>query len=64
MVLTWIHDCPGPHFLYTEPGHLSSLVIVDVTGTVVVGVVLWLDVAIVDTMRHLKVLQMVLHILL
>ena len=63
-MLTWIHDCLGPHVLHSVSTPFHPLVVVDRTGAVVIGLMLGLDLAIVDVVHQLKILQKLLHLLL
>jgi len=64
VLLTWIHNGGGPPILHPKPDRLSRLVPVNGAVAVVVGIMLWLDITIVNVVLVLKVLQQLLHFLL
>ena len=63
-MLTWIQDRLGPHVLDAVSIPFRSLVLVDGTAAVVLGIVFGLNLAIVDVVLQLNRLQEILHLLL
>lgn len=63
-MLTWVHDCLRPQVLHWVATPLPPLIVVDRTAAVELAVVLWLNLAVVDAVLKLQVLQHVLHLLL
>jgi hypothetical protein len=63
-MLTWIHDRFRPQVLHAKPVHFPIHVLVDETITVPIYVVFRLNIAIINTVSKLDVLQHILHHLL
>lgn len=62
--LTWIHNSFRPLILDIQPIDLPPLILMYGTVAVVIRIMLWLNIAIVDTISHLQILQKVEHFLL
>ena len=52
-MLTWIHYCFCPHLLDAEPIPFPLLIPMDGATTVVLGVMLWLNIAVVNAILQL-----------
>lgn len=51
-----VHDSFGPHLLNWEPSPFSALILMNQTIAIVIGVMLWFDIAVIDSILHLDCL--------
>jgi hypothetical protein len=64
IALTRVHHRLGPHILNTIALPFCVLILMDRTVAGIFGLVLWLNIGIVDSVAKLEVLQHLLHFLL